>query len=405
MTCLSRILIIGGYGRFGGQVAKMLADRGDTTLLIAGRSLEKAAVFCADLKVAAQLVPMAFDREGDLLGQISAAAPDLIIDASGPFQIYGRDPYRVVKAALTCSICYIDLADGADFVAGITVFDDEAKARGFFILSGVSSYPALTAAAVDELARDMVRIDGIWTGIAPSPRAGFGLNVVRAIASYAGKPIKIRHKGEIKVAHALTETRRATIAPPRYLPLSSRRFALVDAPDLQVLSHRWPSLRSAWAGAGVEPDALYLLLIGAAWLVRLRLLRSLSPVAALMHRCLNLWSWGEHRSGMIVVVTGVDQTDHRVDRSWHLLAEGDAGPIIPAMASAALIGRCDHDGRPKVGARPAIADLMLSDFRPFFDRFDIRWGVRHAGVSGPLYQRLLGAGWERLPAILRAMHD
>ncbi|HEX9446866.1 MAG TPA: saccharopine dehydrogenase NADP-binding domain-containing protein, partial [Dongiaceae bacterium] len=203
MTCLSRILIIGGYGRFGGQVAKLLADRADTTLLIAGRSLEKAAVFCADLKVAAQLVPMAFDREGDLLGQISAAAPDLIIDASGPFQIYGRDPYRVVKAALTCSICYIDLADGADFVAGITAFDDEAKARGIFILSGVSSYPALTAAAVDELARDMVRIDGIWTGIAPSPRAGFGLNVVRAIASYAGKPIKIRHKGEIKVAHAL----------------------------------------------------------------------------------------------------------------------------------------------------------------------------------------------------------
>src|SRR4051794_12390117 len=95
-----KILILGGYGTFGGRLAQLLADEPNLTLLIAGRSRAKAETFGAALASAATTVPLAFDRDGDVHGQLQAAAPDLVVDASGPFQAYGADPYRVVQAAL-----------------------------------------------------------------------------------------------------------------------------------------------------------------------------------------------------------------------------------------------------------------------------------------------------------------
>jgi saccharopine dehydrogenase-like NADP-dependent oxidoreductase len=100
------------------------------------------------------------------------------VDASGPFQIY-HDPYRVVRAALARRIGYLDLADGADFVQGIAQFDAQARERGVFVLGGASSFPVLTAAVVRRLARGMTRVDAVSAGIAPSPFAGLGLNVIR----------------------------------------------------------------------------------------------------------------------------------------------------------------------------------------------------------------------------------
>ena len=37
-----RILIIGGYGVFGSRLVELLADRAELTLMIAGRSRERA---------------------------------------------------------------------------------------------------------------------------------------------------------------------------------------------------------------------------------------------------------------------------------------------------------------------------------------------------------------------------
>src|SRR5215813_4716826 len=108
-----KILILGGYGTFGGRLAQLLADEGAVTLIIAGRSPAKARSFCKTLPSAAVLIPHLFDRNGDLESQLNALSPDVVVDASGPFQSYGHDPYRVVKACLRLGISYLDLADGS----------------------------------------------------------------------------------------------------------------------------------------------------------------------------------------------------------------------------------------------------------------------------------------------------
>jgi hypothetical protein len=402
-----RILIVGGYGTFGGRLALLLADEPRVTLIIAGRSRAKAAAFCASLPAGADRIAASFDRDGDLDRQLRALAPDLVVDATGPFQSYGDDRYRVVTACLALGIDYLDFADGSDFVAGIGQFDAQARARDVFVLSGVSSFPVLTAAVVRELASGLARVDAITAGIAPSPYAGVGLNVIRAIAGYAGKAVPLIRDGRPAIGYALTETMRYTICPPGRLPLRNIRFSLVDVPDLQVLPPLWPDLRSIWMGAGPVPEILHRALNALAWLVRLRLLRSLAPFAGVFYAAINLLAWGEHRGGMFVAIGGVAPDGKKIDRSWHLLAEGEDGPLIPSMAIATIV-RQSLDGRkPARGARPATRDLDLADYDAVFAQRAIHTGRREepSGEREPLYQRLLGAAWSRLPAPVRAMHD
>ena len=403
-----KILILGGYGTFGGRLAYLLAEDKRLTLLIAGRSIEKAKYFCEGLSSGAQKVPVYFDRNEDVEAQIRKVNPDVVVDAMGPFQVYGHDPYRVVKACIANDVDYMDLADGSDFVKGIRRFDQEAKAKNIYVLSGVSSFPVLTAAVVRKLSHDMTCVDTIRGGIAPSPYAGVGLNVIRAIASYAGKPLSLIRNGKPATGYALTETMRYTICPPGYLPLKNTLFSLVDVPDLKVLPELWPELDSIWLGAGPVPEVLHRLLMGLSWLVRLRLLPSLLPFASLFHFVTNTVRWGEHRGGMFVSVEGLDQGGERIERSWHLLAEGGDGPLIPSMAVQALILQCLAAKKPPAGARPATQELDLSDYDVVFKGRTIYTGQRESKTElkpAPLYKRILGTAWDALPAPLAALHN
>jgi hypothetical protein len=402
-----KILILGGYGTFGGRLAHLLADDTRLDLLLAGRSEAKAAALIGTLPAGARKTAVALDREGDFKAQLVELLPDVVVDATGPFQAYGDNPYRVVEACLALGVSYLDLADGSDFVAGIVRFDGEARARGVFVLSGVSSFPVLTAAVVRRLSAGIDEIDTITGGIAPSPYAGVGLNVIRAIASYAGKPVAIRRNGATATGYPFTETMRATVAPPGHLPLKSTLFALVDVPDNRVLPDLRPSLGSVWIGVGPKPEVLFRGLIGLAWLVRLRLLPSLAPLARQFQRASNTLRFGENRGGMFVTIRG-RRGGEAVERSWHMIAEGNDGPLIPSMAAAAVILRCLAGCPPPAGARAAAEDLELDDYDTLFHGRGIVAGVRDTPArrgDGPLYRRLLGEAWAVLPPSLRAMHD
>jgi hypothetical protein len=274
------------------------------------------------------------------------------------------------------------------------------------VLAGVSSFPVLTAAVVRQLSEGMARVDTVTGGIAPSPYANVGINVIRAIASYAGKPVATG-RGRA-TSYALIDNKRYTIAPPGRLPLFPVRFSLVDVPDRYVLPALWPSLQMIWMGAGPVPEIWHRALNALAWLVRLKLLPSLSPLALLMYRTINLLSWGEHRGGMFIAVQGSGMRGERIERSWHLLAEGNDGPLIPSMAAEAIIRHCLAGRRPAAGARAATTDLELADYEPLFARRQIstgRWQELPADTRAPLYRRVLGEAWSRLPAALQAMHD
>ncbi|RUU02299.1 DUF4166 domain-containing protein, partial [Mesorhizobium sp. USDA-HM6] len=159
-------------------------------------------------------------------------------------------------------------------------------------------------------------------------------------------------------------------------------------------------------GAGPVPEALHRALIGLAWLVRAGLIPTLSPLAPLMHWATNRLAWGEHRGGMFVEVEGTDEAGGPSKRSWHLLAEGDDGPLIPSMAVEALVRKALDGRMPAPGARAAVRELELDDYEKLFAERTIHTGFRSDSEAGSgLYPDLLGDAWKSLPAEIRAMHD
>lgn len=396
-----RVLILGGYGVFGGRLAELLADEPRLELLICGRDAARAAAFCERYTGAATVRPVALDR-ADIAAALAEHRPALVVDASGPFQNYGEHRYRVVEACIGARVDYLDFADAADFVFGVGAHDAAARAAGVFVLSGVSSFPVLTAAVLRRMA-NMMEIRAVEGGIAPSPYAGIGLNVMRAVVGYAGAPVKLWRGGRPATAPGLAESRRYTVAVPGRLPLNSIRFSLVDVPDLQVLPPEHPGLQDIWMGAGPVPESLHRILN---LLARARAqfrLPSLVPFSRLFYWVLNRMRFGEHRGGMYVRATGT-RKKRLVELSWHLLAEGDDGPYIPSMAVEAIVRRLLAGERPEPGARPAVRALELDDYDRLFAGRQIHTGFREDDAGAPLYPRLLGDAYAALPSQVQALH-
>ena len=367
-----KILIIGGYGRFGGNLAKLLGDCEQLTIMIGGRSLSKAEAFCASYPGSAKVIAVRCERHeiSDVLGIHN---PNLVVDASGPFQAYGDNPYHVAKACIAAGINYFDLADSADFVANIGALNVDAIKADVTILSGVSTCPALSGAIVRDLAQDMSVTD-ISLGIAPSPKAELGLSVIKGILTYAGAPIETWRDGQATQIVGLAESRRYKIAPCNYLPLEDRRFSAVEAPELNLFPKLYPNLQNIWVGAGTRPEFLLRCLNGLAKVKARFNLLPLTPLAKLAHKVMSLCKFGPHRGGMFVSVTG-EVKDQRKTKNWHLVAEGDDGPLIPSIAAEALIRKRLAGEEIAPGARSAINELKLSEFEARFTRHKIKTGV------------------------------
>ena len=402
-----KVLIIGGYGTFGSRLVRLLSNDPRIDILVAGRSPAKAADFCHSVRGPARLTPVYFDRDGDVDALLARSGPDIVVDASGPWQAYGTRPYRIPRAALSQGVHYMDIADGRAFVQGIAELDEEARQRRVVVLSGASTCPALTGAVYRRLTMGLVRAHSIAGGIAPSPFAPMGRSVLEAIAGYAGKPLAVWRDEQPATEPALVSARDFTIAPPGVLPLPRMRFLLVDVPDLDLLRDSWVPVGTAWFGVSTRPAMFLRLLRLTARGVSVGIFRSLTWLVSVMQFVTNRLNRGEDRGGMYVRVVGENAQGRVEDRSWHLVADGDAGPHVPVLAPVIVIRRM-LDGRlPAAGARPASAEFGLDDFEPLFDELGIETGRRVVvpQVGVPLFRRVLGEAWDRIPGPVRDGHS
>ncbi len=111
--------------------------------------------------------------------------------------------------------------------------DTQARAAGVLAITGASSTPALSHAALTPLVANWSRLDNIVVAICPGANAPRGLSVIQAILSYAGRPVRIFSDGHWMTSHGWSKARRLDI------PGLGRRWAsLCETPDLDLLPAR-----------------------------------------------------------------------------------------------------------------------------------------------------------------------
>ncbi|MBA4045243.1 MAG: potassium transporter [Erythrobacter sp.] len=358
-----RVAIIGGYGNFGTHVASSLAGDPAIQLIIAGRSLAKARAAAAALDAANPAEAGAYDLAGPPEA-LAALRPDLVINMVGP---YNGQSYAVAEAAIACGAHYCDIADARDFVTGIGVLDDRAKAAGVAVIAGASSIPALTAAYMDEAAREMRTIRAVEYGISGAEQSNAGAGTVAAVLSFVGQRFTQMIGGQMVPVTGWGDLRRVDLPG-----IGGRWFGQANAPDLDLFAARYPGLQehSFWAGHAIAPLHFGTVLMG--WLARIGLLPRLDRFAPQLVRLASLFDWlGTGTSGFFMTISGEGADGASLTRRHWIIARSGHGPYIPCIP-VILIARQMAAGRIyEPGARPCLGIISLAEYCAEFANFDI----------------------------------
>ncbi len=346
-----RVLVLGGYGNFGGIISRALCAIEGVEVVVAGRDGTAAARFAAPLGAEPAQVDA---RDARLAERLARLRSDWVVHTAGPFQGAG---HHVARAALEAAASYVDIADARGFVCGIGALDAEARERGVRLLSGASSVPALSSAVVDRYAPELATLRAIDIGIASSARLP-GRATVEGVLSYCGRPFEAWHGGGWKRVHGWQGLRRHVFRVPRF----GRWLADCDVPDLDLLTARYPGIERVSFGASAGSTLAQAALFAAAipgrlgWPVGRVLTGPLWRLGRMMEPL------GPRRSAMFVRLSGADARGSPREILWELVAENHEGRRIPCLGAVAVIRKA-LAGRPaEAGARPCVGVIDLDEY-------------------------------------------
>ena len=214
------VVLVGGYGVVGAQVAGILSRRApDLDLILAGRSEARARQAAAGLpRARGAAVDVA--AEAPLSGL--PAAPALVVSLV-------NDPSdNLLRDAIRAGAAYLDITRWTEKLqpALIQAAALAPVAPVVFASSWMAGAPGLLAA---HLARDLAEVESIEVSILYSLKDRAGPNSVE-YADQLATPVRVRRQGAWKTVSALTSPRRVRFRDGESVTV--RRFA---TPDLEIL--------------------------------------------------------------------------------------------------------------------------------------------------------------------------
>ncbi len=355
-----RVLILGGYGNFGKRIAAALTRDG-IPVIISGRNHGKAASLV-------QLLPgglaeaACFDVSQPFDEHLSALKPKVIINTCGPFQ---NCDYSVAETCIRQKVHYLDIADGRNFVTGISILNKKALKAGIAVISGASTVPGLSSAVLEFFNHEFSTINSLRYGISPGQKAERGLATTRAILSYVGKKLNSFPSGNKSIYGW------QGIYRQRYPELGKRWMANCEIPDLDLLPARYGIGRIQFS-AGLEMGFMHLGLWGLSWLVRAGLPIRLPRFASLLLRTSDLFNaLGSADGGMHMSITGENQKGVQHMRNWFIIARNGDGPHIPTIPAIILAKELLTGKKEITGAQPCVGLVSLDNYLEELSHFDI----------------------------------
>ena len=361
---MNKVLILGGYGNFGKRIATALV-KADVPVVIAGRSEAKAMQLAVEIRQAvaeASIEIAIFDVNERLAEQLDKIAPKVVINTCGPFQLCD---YSVAKTCIQHGVNYIDLADGREFVTGITSLDAMASEAGVLVVSGASTVPGLSSAVLEKYKDEFSEIDSLVYGISPGQKANRGLATTKAIMTYVGKPLK-PFAGNDK-AYGWQGIYRQ-----RYPVLGKRWMANCEVPDLDLLPERY-GIKSIRFSAGMELGFMHLGIWFMSWLVRVGLPLNLPRRSTLLLKMSNWFDvFGTPDGGMHMNIRGKDKQGKPKQLQWFVIAKEGDGPQIPTIPAIILAKKLVVETLTDTGAKPCVGLVLLDDYLKELNEFAVQ---------------------------------
>lgn len=367
---MDTVLLLGGYGAFGGRIAERLARERNLRLIIGGRSLERARGLADQLAAAGRRATLGsadLDAARVTERELRDLQASIVINAAGPYQ---WQDYRLARACITAGVHYIDLADARAFVVGIAALDAEARRAGVLVVSGASTVPAISGAVLDELAPQFASLASVEIVISPGNSFDPGLATTQSILSTLGRPFHAR-EGIAPAGYGWQGLRRVTIPG-----LGARWLGACETPDLDLLPQRFRGMRDVGVSAALEIGAFHLGLWVMSWLVRAGIVRHPERLASPLLRLKRAFGGlGSDTGGMMVTLGGTGTDGKSRLLIWRLIARRGHGPYIPGTPSVILARRLLAGTLTTRGAMPCLGLLTLADMLAEIADLDMTAGI------------------------------
>ena len=165
-----KVVVLGGYGHYGRYVARQLAERDIvTTLVVAGRSLEKAQAQADLLGAKAVAGRVDLFEKADVPEAVRGA--DLVVNATGP------DHLTVIPAlrlAIAAGADYCDLNISWRATEEALAMSQDAAAAGITAITGIGAFPGLFSLLAMQGVGRFDQVKTLRLGYCMSVQAAFG---------------------------------------------------------------------------------------------------------------------------------------------------------------------------------------------------------------------------------------
>jgi saccharopine dehydrogenase-like NADP-dependent oxidoreductase len=165
-----RVIILGGHGQYGSYISRNLAARDIVTeIVVAGRSLERAAAF------AEQLGPKARAGQIDLLDGADVPAfardADLVVNTTGPDHVTAIPALRL---AIAVGAHYGDLNASWRATEQALAMSDDARRAGITAITGMGAFPGLFSMLAMHGVAQLDKAEAVRVGYCMSVQSLFG---------------------------------------------------------------------------------------------------------------------------------------------------------------------------------------------------------------------------------------
>lgn len=306
---MKRVIVVGGFGFFGGAVVELLRAIGVAPLIASRRAT-------ADLQI---------DAEDPASLRAGLRREDIVVDTAGPFQ---NRTTALVEAAMDIRFDVIDISDSLDYTLRVDALRPRIEETGIRVLTSCSSVSTVVAALVRRSGvQDPVRVSVF---LSPAAKETASSGTGGSLQHSLGRTIRVLRGGRLVSAVGWRESRPFQMPPP----IGRACGYLMESVHALTLPRIWPSLREAdfWVDSRV-PGLNLVFSLAARVPVMRWIVSRLQSRGLVVARLL-----GSKAGGMLVEIEGAGAVAQAI-----LVARRRS--YLVAVAPAVLVARALSEGR------------------------------------------------------------
>lgn len=241
---MQRVLIIGGCGRIGSNIAKDILAHTDAEVTITGRNPQLGMAALERLGSAVQFQTL--DLANQLRLDEVIAKADLVVHSAGPFH------YREANVLRTCiqqGVDYVDVSDERSFTRKALALGDDAQAAGVTAIINSGVFPGMSNSMVRKGVESLDQAESIQLSYVVAGSGGAGVTVMRTTFIGLQRPFEAWLDGRWQPIKPYTA--RETLTFPQ--PYGKANVYWYDMPEAITLQDTF-AVDNVITKFGVVPD-------------------------------------------------------------------------------------------------------------------------------------------------------